>query len=98
MLFEWTEPAKALTPINSILSSTTAVPASQTLVEIARNYPNYIWGDILRVYIAEGWDAEAVWRALPANFRHNTSQVRPWNYLQQAFGRKQDIIRRGHGN
>jgi len=75
---------------NAYPASTDALPLGLTLDEVCQRYPNHVWGTMLRVFESEGWEAEKIWSALPEDCRHDTSKVRPWNYLQQAMGRETD--------
>ncbi|EXJ76925.1 hypothetical protein A1O3_10082 [Capronia epimyces CBS 606.96] len=68
----------------------TILPARLSLQEICKQYPNHVWGSLLRIFIAEGWTAEQIWQELPEDYRHNEATTRPWNYIQAAFGRETD--------
>ena len=72
--------------------STQILPARTSLTEMCERYPNHVWGPFLRIFMRERWDEERIWRALPADVRHNNSSTRPWNYLQQAVGRQVDLM------
>lgn len=67
------------------------VPMGTTLTEMCLYYPLHVWGDCLRIFIAEGWTGKQIWDATPPPAR-NHAQIRPWNYVQQAMGREADKI------
>lgn len=66
------------------------LPGGLSLPEICAQYPNHVWGSMMRVFLAEEWHAERIWNALPQDVRHHTTRARPWNYIQQAIGREID--------
>ncbi|RVX70996.1 hypothetical protein B0A52_06154 [Exophiala mesophila] len=70
----------------------TVLPAHLTLDEIAKRYANHVWGQMLRVFVAEGWDAPRIYNALPQDARAKRQKGRPWNFLQHGIGREQDHI------
>lgn len=70
----------------------TCLPVGLSLAEILAMYPNHVWNDGLRIFMAEGWQAERMWSGLPADARNAGASTRQWNYLQQALGREADKI------
>ncbi|OAP55869.1 hypothetical protein AYL99_10021 [Fonsecaea erecta] len=68
----------------------TPLPAGLTLEQIIRSYPRHAWGTMLRVFLAEGWPADRIWRLMPEDMRNTKSAARPWNYIQAAMGREID--------
>lgn len=70
----------------------TVLPAHLTLEQIASQYANHVWGQMLRVFVAEGWDAPRIYKALPLDARAKRQKGRPWNFLQHGIGREQDHI------
>lgn len=68
------------------------LPVGISLSEILAHYPNHVWNDGLRLFMAEGWQAEGMWQATPIDARNNGARDREWNYLQQALGREADKI------
>lgn len=73
------------------------IPVGTTLKQMCTFYPLHCWGEVLRIFMAEGWTAEQIWRALPEPARCH-APIRPWNYLQQAMGREADKIHAEAGN
>lgn len=74
------------------------IPIGTTLKHMCQYYPLHCWADGLRIFMAEGWTAEQMWKQLPADARCDQARERPWNYLQQAMGREADIIYVEAGN
>jgi len=74
------------------------IPVGTTLKNMCQFYPFHCWGDGLRIFMAEGWTAEQMWKQLPRDARCDQARERPWNYLQQAMGREADIIYVEAGN
>lgn len=68
------------------------LPVGTSLSEILAHYPNHVWNDGLRLFMAEGWQAEKMWNVLPKDARNDGASTRKWNYLQQALGREADKI------
>lgn len=68
------------------------LPVGASLSEILAHYPNHVWNDGLRLFMAEGWQAETMWNVLPKDARNEGANTRKWNYLQQALGREADKI------
>lgn len=66
------------------------MPIGTTLKQICHYFPLHVWGDGMRIFIAEGWTAEQIWREIPVEARNSGAANRPWNYLQQAMGREAD--------
>lgn len=75
-------------------SSFDPLPMGTPLDNAVRSYPNHVWGNFLRVLMAEGFSEKRVYDLLPADFAHRhgskADDKRPWNYLQQAYGREID--------
>lgn len=74
------------------------IPMGLTLKHLCRFYPLHCWGDGLRMFMAEGWTAEQIWKELPHGARCHGASTRPWNYLQQAMGREADKMYEEAGN
>jgi len=74
------------------------IPIGTTLKHMCQYYPLHCWADGLRIFMAEGWTAEQMWKQLPPDARCDQARERPWNYLQQAMGREADIIYVEAGN
>lgn len=70
----------------------TFLPVGMSLSEILAQYPNHVWNDGLRLFMAEGWQAERMWHLLPSDARNAGASTRKWNYLQQALGREADKV------
>jgi hypothetical protein len=68
------------------------LPVGASLSEILAHYPNHVWNDGLRLFMAEGWQAEKMWNILPTDARNDGANTRKWNYLQQALGREADKV------
>lgn len=68
------------------------LPVGLSLAEVLAHYPNHVWNDGLRLFMAEGWIAEKMWHGLPTDARNTGASTRQWNYLQQALGREADKI------
>lgn len=68
------------------------LPVGMSLADMLSMSPNHVWNDGLRLFMAEGWTAEAMWRGMPVDARNSGASTRPWNYLQQALGREADKI------
>lgn len=67
----------------------TIIPLGTSLRDIIRHYPLHVWGDGLRLFMAEGWSATKVYKRLPAVAKHGEGKkARPWNYMQEAFERQ----------
>ena len=66
------------------------VPVGMTLEQMCRYYPLHVWGDGIRIFMAESWTAQMIYEALPKESRNDGARTRPWNYLQQAMGREAD--------
>lgn len=66
------------------------IPAGTSLEEICQYYPLHVWADGLRIFMAENWTAEKIFRLLPEDTRNTGATARQWNYLQQAMGREAD--------
>ena len=67
----------------------TIIPAGTTLRDVLQYYPRHVWGEMLRVFLSERWEARAMYDLLPQEAR-NHANTRPWNYLQAAMGREMD--------
>ncbi|KAJ9605547.1 hypothetical protein H2200_010204 [Cladophialophora chaetospira] len=67
------------------------IPAGTTLSQVCEKYPRHVWGEMLRIFISERWDARRIWELLPPNARNNAVN-RPWNYIQAAMGREIDLM------
>ncbi|EXJ54220.1 hypothetical protein A1O7_09557 [Cladophialophora yegresii CBS 114405] len=67
------------------------IPAGTSLRQVCQRFPRHVWGDMLRIFLSEQWDARRIWDMLPQNMRNNSSN-RPWNYLQAAMGREVDTM------
>lgn len=70
----------------------TVLPVGVSLSEVLAYYPNHVWNDGLRIFMAEGWQAERMWNVLPSDARNEGASTRKWNYLQQALGREADKV------
>lgn len=78
------------------------IPAGKSLSEICREFPNHVWGEMLRIFIAEGWAARRIFDNFPEDVRRScengpgkkkkTVDERPHNFLQAAMGREIDIM------
>ena len=67
------------------------IPAGTTLSQMCRLYPRHVWGEMLRIFLSEGWDARRMWELIPSDAR-NHSHGRHWNYFQAAMGRESDLM------
>ncbi|ETI26774.1 hypothetical protein G647_10219 [Cladophialophora carrionii CBS 160.54] len=67
------------------------IPAGTSLRQVCQHFPRHVWGDMLRIFLSEQWDARRIWEMLPPNMRNNSTN-RPWNYLQAAMGREVDTM------
>ncbi|KIW63381.1 hypothetical protein PV04_10230 [Phialophora macrospora] len=67
------------------------IPAGTSLQQVCQHFPRHVWGEMLRIFLSERWDARRIWDLLPPNMRNNSSS-RPWNYLQAAMGREVDTM------
>lgn len=73
-------------------SSDTVIPMGTSLNEIIRDYPLHVWGTGLRLFLAEGWGAQRVYNQLAQGVRRTGAKTRPWNYIQQAYGREARLM------
>ena len=72
-------------------AGSTVIPAGTSLTQICQAWPRHVWGEMLRVFLSEKWDARRIWELLPQNGRNNANN-RPWNYIQAAMGREVDTM------
>ena len=72
--------------------ATAIIPAGTTLRQVCELYPRHVWGEMLRIFLAESWDARSMWEAIPHGARNNSTRGRAWNYFQAAMGRELDIM------
>ncbi len=72
-------------------SGNATIPAGTSLTQICQGWPRHVWGEMLRIFLSEQWDARRIWDLLPPNARNN-AQNRPWNYIQAAMGREVDLM------
>ena len=74
------------------------LPVGTTLKQVCNFFPLHVWGDGIRLFMAEGWTAEQIWNEIPLEARNSGAATRPWNYLQQAMGREADKMFEENGN
>lgn len=82
-------------------SSSDPLPAGLSLSEICLRFPNHVWGDMLRLFISEGWEARRIYDNFPEQVRtecekdadsKKSHSGRPHNFLQAAIGREIDVM------
>ncbi|ETN46106.1 uncharacterized protein HMPREF1541_00290 [Cyphellophora europaea CBS 101466] len=79
-------------------SSREILPAGLSLEEICELYPNHVWGEMLRIFLSEGWTGASIFEALPGDVQKAIragrsgapEKTRPQNYMQAACGREID--------
>jgi hypothetical protein len=71
---------------NGVQFATAYLPARLTLAEICAQYPQYVCGTLLRMFVREGWTAEDIWNNLPDGISSQTADESvPWYNIQQAI-------------
>lgn len=68
-----------------------------SLEDICLECPGHVWGTGLRLFIAEGWTGEKIYRQLPPDAANHGAATRKWNFLQQAMGREVDRMQEEDG-
>lgn len=71
--------------------------AGMSLEDICLECPGHAWGTGLRLFIAEGWTGERIYRQLPLDAANHGAATRKWNFLQQAMGREVDRMQEEDG-
>lgn len=72
--------------------ATTILDGRLTLGEICSEYPAFVRGSILRVFLCEGWYPELIWKNLPSETRQVSESGRPWAWLDEALDREKALM------
>jgi hypothetical protein len=79
--------------IDKYLHGNNIVAAGLTLEEACQQHPEQVWGTMLRIFMAEGWNPVQVYQALPEDVKDAIKArepKRPQNFLQAAWRRETD--------